>query len=150
AFCQLDIPFRVVDTVQAVVPGKPADGVLRKGDVIDAVDGTAVSCRHDAATLIRARKPGAPVRLTIDRSGHRQTVRLTTANVQGQAVVGVQVGETFAFPFPVKFSLGEKIGGPSAGMMFALGIIDKLTPGSLTGGKFIAGTGEIEADGVVD
>jgi Lon-like protease len=146
AFCQLGIAFRVVDTVQAVVPGKPADGVLRKGDVIAAVDGTPVTCHHDAATLIRSRKPGSAVQLTIDRGAHRQVVRLTTANVQGQAVVGVQVGETFAFPFPVKFSLGEKIGG----LMFALGIIDKLTPGSLTGGRFIAGTGEIEADGAVD
>jgi Lon-like protease len=42
------------------------------------------------------------------------------------------------------------IGGPSAGLMFALGIIDKLTPMNLTGGKFIAGTGEIEASGRVD
>ena len=150
AFCQLGIPFRVVDTVQAVLPGKPADGVLHKGDVIAAVDGTPVTCKHDAATLIKERKPGAAVALTINRGEHRQVVHLTTASVQGQAVVGIQVGETFAFPFPVKFSLGEKIGGPSAGMMFALGIIDKLTPGSLTGGKFIAGTGEIEADGAVD
>ena len=150
AFCQLGIPFRVVDTVQAVVPGKPADGVLHKGDVIAAVDGTPVTCKHDAATLIKERKPGAAVAMTITRGQQHQVVHLTTASIQGQAVVGIQVGETFAFPFPVKFSLGEKIGGPSAGMMFALGIIDKLTPGSLTGGKFIAGTGEIEADGVVD
>jgi Lon-like protease len=59
------------------------------------------------------------------------------------------VAESFIFPFTVKIKIGN-IGGPSAGMMFALGIIDKITPANLTGGKFIAGTGEIEADGTVD
>jgi PDZ domain-containing protein len=63
--------------------------------------------------------------------------------------MGVQVSGQFKFPFTVKFSVGD-IGGPSAGMMFALGIIDKLTSLDLTGGKFIAGTGEIEVSGKVD
>jgi Lon-like protease len=57
--------------------------------------------------------------------------------------------ESFVFPFSVSISIGN-IGGPSAGLMFALGIIDKITPDNLTGGKFIAGTGEIEANGTVD
>ena len=63
-------------------------------------------------------------------------------------MVGVAVSETYKFPFQVKIRVGD-IGGPSAGLMFALGIIDKLTPGNLTGGRFIAGTGEISADGTV-
>ena len=150
AFCQLGISFKTVDTVQTIEKGKPADGVLRPGDVITAVDGTPVNCHHDAATLIRARKAGAVVQLAIERHGKTANFRLTTADVQGQAVVGVGVGESFIFPFSVKISLGEDIGGPSAGMMFALGIIDKLTPASLTAGAFIAGTGEIEANGAVD
>ena len=57
-------------------------------------------------------------------------------------VVGVKVAEGYVFPFSVKINIGD-IGGPSAGMMFALGIVDKLTPGNLTGGRFVAGTGEI-------
>ena len=149
ALCQLNISFKTVDTVQGTEKGKPAAGVLRKGDVITAVDGTPVTCRHDAATMIRARTPGAPVTLTISRQGTSRQFRLRTANVGGQAVVGVAVGEGFAFPFTIKISIGN-IGGPSAGMMFALGIIDKLTQGNLTGGKFIAGTGEIEVGGKVD
>ena len=52
------------------------------------------------------------------------------------------------FPFNIKIRVGD-IGGPSAGLMFALGIVDKLTPGNLTGGRFVAGTGEISADGSV-
>ena len=63
--------------------------------------------------------------------------------------MGVQITEEFKFPFQVKFSVGD-IGGPSAGMMFALGIIDKLTKMDLTAGRFIAGTGEIEPSGRVD
>jgi Lon-like protease len=149
ALCQLRIPFQTVDTIQATIKGKPAYGVLRKGDVITAVDGTPVTCRHDAATLIRSRKPGAPVALTIRRSGKIKTFRLRTADLEGQAVVGVEVAESFKFPFGVRISIGD-IGGPSAGLMFALGIIDKLTPANLTGGRFIAGTGEIAANGAVE
>ncbi len=150
ALCQLGISFKTVDTIQAAEKGLPAFGVLRKGDVITAVNGTPVSCRADAGVLIRRGRPGTPVRLTIDRKGKTQQVRLVTADVSGFAVVGVQVAESFTFPFAVKISLGEDIGGPSAGLMFALGIVDKLTPLNLTGGRFIAGTGEIEANGTVD
>jgi Lon-like protease len=149
ALCQLNIPFRTVDTIQATVAGMPASGVLHPGDVIAAVDGTPVTCRADAGTLIRARKPGAPVELTILRHGATEHVRLVTANAQGVPEIGVEIVESFAFPFNVTISVGD-IGGPSAGMMFALGIIDKITQDNLTGGRFIAGTGEIEADGTVD
>jgi PDZ domain-containing protein len=149
ALCQLNISFKTVDTIQGVAKGKPAAGVLRTGDVITAVDGTPVNCRHDAATLIRDRRPGAPVTLTVSRHAQSKTFRLRTVNVSGTPVVGVQVAESFVFPFKVAISIGN-IGGPSAGMMFALGIIDKITPADLTGGRFIAGTGEIEANGKVD
>jgi PDZ domain-containing protein len=149
ALCQLNINFKTVDTIQAVEKGKPAAGVLQAGDVITAVDGTPVNCRHDAAALIRARRPGAAVTLAVTRHGQPRTFRLRTADVSGAPVVGVQVGESFVFPFKVQISIGN-IGGPSAGMMFALGIIDKITRADLTGGRFIAGTGEIEANGTVE
>jgi Lon-like protease len=149
ALCQLNISFKTVDTIQATEKGMPAAGVLRKGDVITAVNGKPVTCRGDAGVLIRQGHPGTPVQLTIDRSGKTLHVRVVTANVSGQAVVGGQVAEGFVFPFSVKIRIGD-IGGPSAGLMFALGIIDKITPANLTGGKFIAGTGEIEANGTVD
>ena len=68
-----------------------------------------------------------------------------TKSVQGQAAVGIVVSEQFKFPFTVQISVGD-IGGPSAGMMFALGLVDKLTTDNLTDGRFIAGTGEIDRD----
>ena len=149
ALCQLKINFRTVDTVEATVSGMPAAGVLHSGDVISAVDGSPVTCRTDAGALIKALKPGAPVELTILRHGKTEHVRLVTANSQGEPEVGVQIVESYVFPFNVSISVGN-IGGPSAGLMFALGIIDKITPDNLTGGRFIAGTGEIEANGTVD
>lgn len=149
ALCLLHVKFRTIDTIAATVPGMPARRVLRPGDVISAVDGRRVTCSADAGTLIKARRPGTPLNLTIIRKGEQRHVRLVSTKVQGQAVIGVNVQESFLFPFAVKINV-KNIGGPSAGLMFALGIIDKLTPMNLTAGKFIAGTGEIEADGTVD
>src|SRR5215831_1996818 len=149
ALCQLDITFKTIDTVRATVRGMPAAGVLRAGDVIVAVDGKPVTCRADAGTLIKARQPGAPVRLTVLRHGRTEQVRMVTADATGEPEIGVQLMQSYVFPFSVTIKVGD-IGGPSAGLMFALGIVDKLTPAGLTGGRFIAGTGEIEADGTVD
>ena len=148
ALCTLGIPFTTVDTVTQTEKGLPAAGVLRARDRIIAVDGTPVSCRQDTGTLIRRHRPGSTVQLTIQRKNATRHVTLKTASSQGNTVIGVFVSENYRFPFRVKYRVGN-IGGPSAGMMFALGVVDKLTPGSLTGGKFVAGTGEIAADGAV-
>ena len=148
ALCQLGIKFTTVDTISSTISGLPAAGRLKRGDVITAVDGRPVSCRSSAATMIRARPVGHRVALTIRRGATTRNISLTTANYHGQPVIGVNVVESFKFPFKVKINIGN-IGGPSAGMMFALAIIDKLTPANLTAGKFIAGTGEIAVDGTV-
>jgi PDZ domain-containing protein len=150
ALCYLNINYTTVDSISATVKGTPAYGVLQPGDVITAVDGQQVNCHHDVVTMIRNRKPGAPVTLTIDRKGATKTFTLVTKGVSGQPVVGIQLAPpTYKFPFTVKINLSD-IGGPSAGMMFALGIVDKLTPSSLTDGRFIAGTGVIAPTGAVE
>ena len=149
ALCQLGIKFSVVDTISSTVKGLPAAGVLRGGDQIVAVDGVPATCRASTGDLVKTKQVGQPVVLTVKRAGKLRKFTLRTASFQGQPVIGVNVVESFAFPFEVTINIGN-IGGPSAGMMFALAIIDKLTPANLTGGKFIAGTGEIEADGKVD
>jgi Lon-like protease len=148
ALCALNIHFTTLDTVTQTEKGLPAAGVLKPGDQIIAVNGTPVGCSHDTGTLIRQHPPGSQVTLTVLRKGQPRHVTLKTANVQGHSVIGVFLTENYKFPFPIKIKVGD-IGGPSAGMMFALGIVDKLTPGSLTGGKFVAGTGEISANGAV-
>jgi PDZ domain-containing protein len=150
ALCYLNISYKTVDSVAATAKGTPAAGVLQPGDVITAVDGQQISCHHDVVTMIRDRKPGADVTLTVVRGSATKTITLATKNVSGEAVVGIQLAPPkYVFPFTVKINL-PGIGGPSAGLMFALGIIDKLSPSSLTGGRFIAGTGEISPTGAVE
>jgi Lon-like protease len=149
ALCQLGIKFTTIDTISGTISGLPAAGRLHRGDVIKAVDGKPVTCKSSAATMIRARRVGHRVVLTVARGGKTHTVALRTASYKGEPVIGVNVVESFKFPFQVKINIGN-VGGPSAGMMFALAIIDKLTPSNLTGGRFIAGTGEIEVNGAVD
>jgi Lon-like protease len=150
AMCYLNIKFATINRVLATVKGTPAYGVLRPGDDITAVDGTPIGCDNDVVTMIRDRKPGADVKLTIVRDGSTKTLTLATKDEGGVPVVGVQLASpAFKFPFGVKINLSD-IGGPSAGLMFALGIIDKVTPDNLTGGKFIAGTGEIEPNGAIE
>ncbi len=141
--------------VAAITSGSPADGKLNAGDVIKSVDGTAITTGGDAGmaevqTVIQKLTPGQQVTFVVSRGGKQQTVTTgTNKNSSGKAAVGIAVETENTFPFDVDIQLNG-VGGPSAGMMFALGIIDKLTKDNLTGGKFIAGTGEIEASGKVD
>ena len=148
ALHQLRIGYKTVAGVTSTQKGLPAYGVLRAGDVITAVDGQQVTGVARLTSLIKARGTAGPLHLTIIRNGTTRQVQLTARQVGGRPVIGVLVQDQYQFPFPVRISIGD-IGGPSAGMMFALGVIDRLTPMNLTGGKFIAGTGEISASGAV-
>jgi PDZ domain-containing protein len=148
ALHQLGIGYQTEVVVVSAVKGMPAYGVLEAGDVINDVDGKSVTDEPSLNALIRAHPTGTTLRITIERKGTAQQVQVTTKESGGHPVVGIEVQEQYKFPFTVKVDVGN-IGGPSAGMMFALGMIDKLTPMNLTGGKFIAGTGEINAAGQV-
>jgi PDZ domain-containing protein len=149
ALCYLGIKFTTLAPIASTDRGTPAYGVLHSGEDITAVDGMPISCDNNVVTMVRDRKPGADVTLTVERNGSTKSVTLATKDIQGQPVLGVNLAPaTYKFPFSVKINLSD-IGGPSAGLMFALGIIDKLTPDNLTGGKFIAGTGEIAPDGMI-
>ena len=144
AFNALHIPFQTQVAIAETVPGTPAAGVLKAGDVVLSVDGTPVKGQTSLTSLITSHPAGSVL-----RGGKTMTLSVRTKEVSGRPVMGVEVMEQYKFPFPVKISVGD-IGGPSAGMMFALGIIDKLTSDNLAGGKFIAGTGEITSTGQVE
>jgi Lon-like protease len=148
ALTELHIPYQTVVSVVSTVPGYPASTVLKAGDVIEAVDGKPVTDQTSLSSMITAHPTGTVLTLEVLRAGKTLTVPVASKASAGTAVIGVEVQEQYKFPFTVSISVGD-IGGPSAGMMFALGIIDKLTPDNLTGGKFIAGTGEITASGQV-
>ncbi|MET1037903.1 MAG: PDZ domain-containing protein [Aeromicrobium sp.] len=139
------------EVAEVVEDGAAAD-VLEAGDVILEVDGAAVATSDEAVQSIGTKKPGDSVSLAIERDGKEQTVDIVTRpDVDDPAVprIGITLGTTYDYPIEINNNVGREIGGPSAGSMFALAIYDKLTPGELTGGKKIAGTGEISADGVI-
>ena len=148
ALCQLGIKFAVYDTVTSLITGLPAAKVLRTGDDITAVNGTPLGCRASLTDLIQAHPARQRITLTVLRKGKQLNIPITTASYKGRPVIGIYAAEEFRFPFTVKINIGD-IGGPSAGMMFALGIIDKITSMNLADGKFIAGTGEITINGAV-
>jgi PDZ domain-containing protein len=148
AFTQLHIKYQTQVEVLSTVAGYPASSVLKSRDVIESVDGKPVTGESSLSSMITAHPVGSTVQLEVLRAGKTLTIPVASKSSGGSAVIGVQVQEQYKFPFNVQISVGD-IGGPSAGMMFALGIIDKLTPLNLTGGQFIAGTGEITAAGQV-
>ena len=148
ALTELHIPYSTQVVVAQPEKGFPAYGVLKAGDVITAVDGQPVTSQGALTKLIYAHPAGSTLTLAITRAGQNRQVQVGTRQSRGHPVIGVEITEAYKFPFEVKISVGD-IGGPSAGMMFALGIIDKLTKLDLTAGRFIAGTGEITASGQV-
>ena len=148
ALTELHIKYQTTVEVLSTVPGYPASKVLKTGDVIEAVNGKPVTGESSLSSMINQQPAGTTLQLQVLRNGQTLTIPVASKSSGGSAVIGVQVEEQYKFPFNVRISVGD-IGGPSAGMMFALGIIDTLTPMNLTGGKFIAGTGEITAAGQV-
>lgn len=147
---ELGVPFEAVTGVGSVSPGSPADGVLQSGDVLLSVDGEPVGDLQSVADAVRDREPGDEVTLEIRRDGEEQEVTLPTdTSEDGRPIIGVVPAIVeLDFDFDIRISLDE-VGGPSAGLMFALGIVDKLTPGALADDRTITGTGAIDAGGVV-
>jgi len=148
ALTELHIRYASQVVVVQAEKGFPAYGNLKAGDVITAINGTPVTSQNGLISSIRAHPAGTVLTVSIQRQGASQQVKVGTKESGGAPVMGVGIEEQYKFPFTVKISVGA-IGGPSAGMMFALGIIDKLSTMDLTGGKFLAGTGEITPGGQV-
>jgi Lon-like protease len=149
ALTEAGIRYKTQVQVLSTEPGLPAARVLRGGDIIAKVNGVPIDGVNGLSQQVRTQGTGRPLRLTVIRHGKPQLASVTAVRSQGHLVIGVVVTVKFTFPFRVNISVGN-IGGPSAGLMFALGIVDKLKPMNLTGGRFIAGTGEITPAGVVE
>lgn len=144
--------------VEQVVDGSPAARVgLVKGDVVTAVDGRDVTTADQALGILRSKPPGAPLELKVTGpidGAQPRTVKATLAardEDPSRSFLGVTLRtrqKDFTLPFEVTIDSG-RVGGPSAGLEFALSIVDQLTPGELTGGKKVAVTGTIQVDGTV-
>jgi len=135
-------------TVEAAVPDSGSDGVVEPGDVIVALDGAPVPTYQDLIDGLEAVDPGADVTLGVLRDGAETDLTVTTTDGGDTALLGVFIDPTFDFPVDVSIQI-EDIGGPSAGTMFALGIVDQLTPEDEANGVVIAGTGTMSVEGDV-
>jgi PDZ domain-containing protein len=144
--------------VEQVVEGSPAAAAgLVKGDVVTAVDGNEVMTADQALNLLRSKVPGAPLDLKVTGPTEGAQLRSVTATLAARpedparSFLGVTLRtrqKDFTLPFEVSIDSG-RVGGPSAGLEFALSILDQLTPGELTGGRKVAVTGTIQVDGTV-
>jgi PDZ domain-containing protein len=138
-------------TVDAVNDPGPSAGKLRPGDAIDAVNGKPVATIDQFTEILKNTKPGDTLVLDYRRKNALAgvaTVTLGSSPDRDHGYLGVAVLNAPWAPFTIDFNLAH-IGGPSAGLMFSLAVVDKLTTGDLNGSKFIAGTGTINSDGKV-
>jgi len=142
----LGFPLHVV--VKDVTAGLPAVGRLEAGDQLDTVDGQKVTSAQKLTALIRAKPKGTALTIGYVRNGTAGTTTITTVEKDGSPRIGVQIDEQQPSPYKITISL-DNVGGPSAGLMFSLGIVDKIKPEDLTGGLAIAGTGTIDEEGNV-
>lgn len=134
--------------VEGVVTDCAADGELYPGDLIRSIDGAPVNSVREASRAIGAAPSGTRLIFDVTVDGEPETIRLLREPCGGDKEPLVGVSLINAFPFEISIS-SAGIGGPSAGLMWALGLYDLLTPGDLAEGRTIAGTGEIGIDGTV-
>ncbi len=150
ASCELGYPHKF--GVVTVVGTGAAHDKLAPGDVLDSVDGQPVSSADTLHKALAGKAPRTKVSVGVTRAGQPKTVAVTLGPPlpgKTDGTLGISVGTVCATPFTVDLGLANEIGGPSAGLMFALGIMDKVGPVDLTKGRFVAGTGTITSDGKV-
>jgi len=140
-----------VTYVGEIPDGSPSSGVLEPQDQIVDLNGAPVTDFPSLQAALTGTAPGQVVSVTVLRNGENVTEKVTLGSnpeIGAQGFLGVGAVERPVAPFTISIAL-ERIGGPSAGLMFTLGIIDRLTDDDLTGGRFIAGTGTIDPEGTV-
>lgn len=143
------VPTDVV--VNEFVDDVPAANVLELGDAVRSINGETISSIDDFALALQGFAVGDNIEMTVDRHGTIVDVSVELAerdDDSGDPMIGIVLGELTEAPFPIEIQAGD-VGGPSAGMMHTIAIIDALTEGELTHGRVIAGTGTIQLDGSV-
>jgi len=138
-----------------IQPESHAVGILQPGDVITEVNGATVLTPPELVDQIRAQEGESSVRLRLQRLGQQYDVDVTLippAQPSDSPRLGIVIqpaGFDLSLPFPVEIEAQKIVGGPSAGLMFALTVYNLVTPEDVTGGRRIAGTGTIALDGTV-
>lgn len=145
-------PVTEMPAIFSVTVGGPAHKLLLPGDLVVSVDGIATPDDEVVRERIRSHRIGEKVRFVVIRDKVQTDVTVTTveSNVQSDVpVVGITLATGYRYDPEISFDLGQQIGGPSAGLVFALAIYDKITNGPLLAGRHFAGTGRITPDGDV-
>ncbi|MEN9752267.1 MAG: Lon protease 1 [Actinomycetota bacterium] len=140
--------------IDKVQKGSPAEGKLQAGDIVESVNGKVVMSITDMRAALKTNGTNKPASFVYLRDKIRHQVDITPVlsdpDAQGRQFPAIKVLGSAVYDFPFKVTIRlDDVGGPSAGMMFALGVLDVLTPDSLTGGRKIAGTGTIDSAGEV-
>ncbi|HEX2179006.1 MAG TPA: PDZ domain-containing protein [Actinomycetota bacterium] len=145
ALSELGMPYEPQGVfVSEVDEGSPAAGDLVPGDIITAVDSRDVRTLEELTDALSDRPAGDTVRLGVRRGSRTLELRVDTAEAEdGASRLGAELVQYNKAPIDVSIS-SRDIGGPSAGLMYALSIYDRLVPEDITGGRKIAGTGTIE------
>jgi len=146
ALSLLDIPYTTEIKVTMVEKKGPAGNVLKAADTLLTVQGERATGLEQVRRLVAETKGERTVDMEIVRDGEKLSVSVLPKLIDKQWRMGIFVQTVPSFPFEIDVQVGN-VGGPSAGQMLALAIYDKLTPGELTGGKAVAGTGTIDLDG---
>ena len=133
--------------VSSVIEGAPASKLLVGGDFVLQANQVVVTTFEELREQIQL-SLGAEMTILVIRDGKEVTVNITPEFRDDAYVIGAMIGYTYDFPASVTLQLGD-VGGPSGGLIFSLGIIDALTPGSLAGDKHVSGTGTISPSGAV-
>jgi PDZ domain-containing protein len=143
------VPTAVV--VSSVADGVSAADLLQPGDIVVEVNGVTTTSVDDFAPALEGFEIGDTIDMTVERNGSRIDLQVELAEREddpGAPMIGITLGQLAEPPFPISIESGD-VGGPSAGMMHTIAIIDTLTPGELTKGHVVAGTGTIQLDGTV-
>lgn len=145
----LNLPTVVL--LRTVSEDGPANGALQAGDELVRINETPITAPKDVVDVVGSQAPGSQITVAFRRGAAEQTTNIVLGarpDDSAKGYLGVTPTEGARPPMQVAFNLAD-IGGPSAGLMFSLALIDKLSPGELDGGKFVAGTGTIDLDGKV-
>jgi Lon-like protease len=146
-------PVHAKPVIMDVVPGSPSDGKLSAGDIVVSVNGKSVTDAAGVGDIVSKQPAGTTFSFVVGGSGGKaaRTMKVTSApspEDPERAVVGILVNNHYSSDFRAVVNLSD-IGGPSAGLMLALGMVDRLTPDDLVANRRVAGTGTIDGDGAV-
>ena len=152
ALTELGYDLSTYAEVTGVSASGPSGGELKPRDRFVLIDGKRIKSVEELFEVMQGVEPGDTVRGVVRRDGERTRFSVKTVpspDDPDQALLGILVGTGYAFPFDVSVDIDDTIGGPSAGLVFAVSVYDTLTPGPLLQGGAVAGTGTITADGRV-